>query len=372
MLIALSHGGSNIYSSSSLSRELLVGTKDGVVLIEADGDGQWRVSHRSLRGQHISAIIVERESGVIFAGAFFGSVYASQDGGRSWERRDSGITFHDVYSLASVRLNGNARIYAGTQPAHLFYSDDLGFHWTELPSMRMVSSVPTWSFPVAPHVAHTKFITFDPFDANTIYACIEQGALLRSTDAGKSWVELNAVGYYRDKSRPVEHFYDVHKALVDPRDAKKIFVTGGAGLYVTPDGGAHWERWTSPEWAEDVYPDGLVLNPPQPDLMFVSAAEHNPARWRDAGNPGYAGGTIYRSQNAGVTWEAVRNGFPESMSHEIGALCLENSGSACAVFAATTGGEVYLSRDNGDHWTLIASGLDPIAKKGHERLLATA
>jgi photosystem II stability/assembly factor-like uncharacterized protein len=106
--------------------------------------------------------------------------------------------------------------------------------------------------------------------------------------------------------------------------------------------------------------------------MFVSAAEHNPARWRDGGNPGYAGGTIYRSQNAGVTWEAVRNGLPERMSHEIGALCLENSGSACAVFAATTGGEVYLSRDSGDHWSVIASGLAPIAKKGHERLLATA
>jgi photosystem II stability/assembly factor-like uncharacterized protein len=372
MLIGLSHGGSNVYSSSSASRQLLVGTKDGVALVERGANHSWGVVHRSLRGQHISAIIVERESGVVLAGAFFGSVYASQDGGRSWQKRDSGIGFHDLYSLAAVRFDGKVRIYAGTQPAHLFYSDDLGLHWTELPSLRAVPSTPTWSFPVAPHVAHTKFITFDPFDGNTVYACIEQGALLKSTDAGNSWIELNAVGYYRDKNRPAEHFYDVHKALIDPRDPKKIFVTGGAGLYVTADGGARWERWASPDWAEDVYPDGLVLDPERPDLIFVSAAAHNPARWRDAGTPGYAGGKIYRSKNAGVTWETLHNGLPDKMSHEIGALCLESSGGRCSVFAATTGGDVYFSDDAGEHWSVIVSGLAPIAKKGHERLLATA
>ena len=77
---------------------------------------------------------------------------------------------------------------------------------------------------------------------------------MKSTDSGKSWAELNTVGFFRDKDRPAEHFYDVHKALIDPRDPKKIFVTGGAGFYVSSDGGSRWERWTSPDWAEDVYP----------------------------------------------------------------------------------------------------------------------
>ena len=41
-------------------------------------------------------------------------------------------------------------------------------------------------------------------------------------------------------------------------------------------------------------------------------------------------------------------------------------------FGATTGGEVYCGDANGERWTLIASDLAPISKKGHERLLAAS
>lgn len=372
MAIGLSHGGSNVYSLPSPSDRVWVGTKDGIILIERKDRNKWRVAHQALRGLHISSIILEPESDLLLAGAFFGSVHASQDGGKTWERRDRGLTIHDIYSLARVMLNGKIRLYVGTEPAHLFYSDDLGLHWTELPSLRSVPSVSKWSFPVAPNIAHTKFLTFDPYDPNGVYACIEQGALLKSTDSGKSWIELNAVGFYRDKNRPPEHFYDVHKALVDPRDPKKVYVTGGAGLYVTFDGGGRWERWMSSDWAEDVYPDGIVLNPRQPDVMFVSAAEHNPSRWRASGSPSYAGGRIDRSKDAGRTWERLGNGLPERMQHEFGALCLESRPDSCSLFAATTGGDVYFSEDGGDHWSLVISGLAPISKKGHERLLAAS
>lgn len=372
MAIGLSHGGSNVYSSPERSRQLWVGTKDGVVLFEREDGGNWRLAHRALRGLHISSIIFEQTSGVIFAGAFFGTVHASADGGKTWERRDNGLTVHDVYSLASSVLDGKARTYAGTEPAHLFYSDDLGEHWTELPALRAVPTTPSWSFPAPPHVAHTKFITFDPHDPHIIYACIEQGALLKSTDSGKNWRELNTVGFLRDKNRPVEHFYDVHRALIDPRDPEKIFVTGGAGLYVTASGGGSWERWTSPDWAADVYPDGFVWNPANPDVMFVAAADHNPTTWRKAGPSAHAGGRIYRSQDGGRGWQRLGQGLPDSLKHEFGALCLENWGEAFAVFGATTGGEVYCGEDDGERWTLIADGLAPISKKGHERLLAAS
>jgi len=106
MAIGLSHGGSNVYSSGEPSRQLWVGTKDGLTLFERADDGRWDEAQRALRGQHISSIIFERTSGVMFAGAFFGSVHASADGGKTWERRDNGITVHDVYSLASNVVDG--------------------------------------------------------------------------------------------------------------------------------------------------------------------------------------------------------------------------------------------------------------------------
>src|SRR5918992_340110 len=372
MAIGLSHGGTNVFSAKNPSRELWAATQDGLVLFERQENGKWHESQRALRGQYISSIVFERTSDTMFAGAFFGSVHASSDGGKTWERRDNGIAVHDVYSLASNVVDGKVRVYAGTQPAHLFVSEDLGLHWSEIASLRSVPTVSQWSFPAPPHIAHTKFITFDPQDSKTIYACIEQGAFLKSTDDGASWKELNTVGLLADKNRPVEHFYDVHRCLIDPRDPQKIFVTGGAGLYVTKTGGGSWERWTSPEWATDVYPDGFTWNPRNPDQMFVATAEHNPTTWRKAGPQARAEGKIYRSNDGGRNWQRLRGGLPDSLKHEFGALCLEEGNGNCAIFGGTTGGEIFFSDDNGESWTLITSELAPISKKGHERLLAAS
>ena len=51
MAIGLSHGGNNVYASNEPSRQLWVGTKDGLVLFERADDGRWHEAHRALRGR---------------------------------------------------------------------------------------------------------------------------------------------------------------------------------------------------------------------------------------------------------------------------------------------------------------------------------
>src|SRR5712691_10759273 len=139
MALTLSHGGPTIYRSPAPSRQVLVGTIQGVVCMERDPAGPgWHVAHRALTDKHIHALVIEPESGTIFAGANYGSTFASGDGGHTWERRDHGLTEHDVYSLACTQIAGGTRLYAGTEPAHLFSSDDLGRSWTELTALRSV------------------------------------------------------------------------------------------------------------------------------------------------------------------------------------------------------------------------------------------
>lgn len=366
-MLGLSHGGSNIYRASAPSRQLLVGTADGVVTLERERS-DWRVTGQALNGHHISSIVILPD-GALVAGAFHGSIHISTDGGRSWKQSDEGLLEDNIYSLAWNRRGDGIRLFAGTEPARLFFTDDAGRHWAEMPEMRSVRTAPDWSFPSPPHVAHTKFVTFDAHDPDVIYACIEQGALLKTTDAGASWREINTMGFVNHKTHILENFYDVHKALPDPRDANRVLVSGGAGIYVTEDGGEHWDRRTSPDWADDVYPDGFVMHPRQPDLIFVSAAEHGVPTWRKTHS---AGGMIFRSEDGSVTWQQVRGGLPEHMDHEFGALCLEDWGDSFSLFAGTTGGDVYCSDDGGEEWSLIASGLGAISKSGHYRLLQPA
>ena len=89
MAITLSHGGPTIYRSSAPSKQVLVGTIQGVVCIERDAEGAgWHVASRMLTDKHIHALLIEPASGTIFAGANHGSMFASSDGGQTWEHQD--------------------------------------------------------------------------------------------------------------------------------------------------------------------------------------------------------------------------------------------------------------------------------------------
>ena len=358
MSIALSHGGTTMYSSPSRSDELWVGTRKGIAVLERDSGGSgWRVARHMLEDKHISAIHQEPESGMFFVGAFHAGLHVSGDHGATWEARENGLTELDVYSINSSRSNGHTRLYAGTEPAHLFCSDDLGEHWTELPALRSVPSVPNWKFPVPPHIAHAKHINFDPHDPDTVYVSVEVGGLLRSRDRGESFEEL--LGIYED----------AHRLVVHPQDSDRLYEVTGRGLYVSDDGGRNFEERLVRPCENGDYPDGCVLNPMNPDMMFLSAAQYNPGQWRRTHS---AGARISRSMDGGRTWEILRNGLPDRLQASIEALCLEAAGDSVSVFAATTSGEVYGSDDAGESWSVIAGGLAPISKDFHYKDLQAA
>jgi len=358
MAIGLSHGGTTIYSSPSLSNEVLVGTRQGVVTIARTGSAsEWKVAHRAITDKHISAIIKEPESGLTFAGAFHGSVSVSEDDGKTWETRANGMTQDNVYSLAAKRVDGRVRVFAGTEPAHLFVSDDLGLNWTEIPSLRSVPSVPKWSFPAPPHIGHVKHINFDPEISTTIYASVEVGGLLRSSDGGNHWEEFPSL------------YEDVHRLMIHPSNPKFLYGVTGRGLYVSPDDGSTWEQWTRREDEIGGYPDGFVFRPSDPKSILMTAAHDAPGTWRTTH---FAGARISRSKDGGRTWEILRNGLPDRLQASIEAFCLEEAGDSTAVFAATTSGDIFCTNNMGDSWQKIITGLPPISKAGHYRNLVAA
>jgi photosystem II stability/assembly factor-like uncharacterized protein len=358
MTIALSHGGTTIYSSTAHSNRILIGTREGAIAIERDAAKQeWRVAQRAMTDKHLSAIIEEPESGLTFAGAFHGGVHVSADNGKSWEARNNGMTQNNVYSLAAKRINGRVRVFAGTEPAHLFVSDDLGMNWSELANLRSVPSVPKWKFPAPPHIGHVKHINFAPDNPATIYASIEVGGLLRSTDGGEHWEEFP------------ELYEDVHRLMIHPSNANFLYAVTGHGLYVSPNAGVTWEQWTRREDEIGGYPDGFVFRPSDPNLILMTAAHDAPGTWRTSH---FAGARISRSKDGGRSWEILKNGLPDRLQASIEAFCLEEAGSSTAIYAATTSGEVICSEDLGDSWQVIVKGLPPISKAGHYRALVQA
>lgn len=350
MTIGLSYGSTTMYSFPERSSELLVGTIDGAFFLRRrTGSPGWDITRRVLEDHHIGQIFIDSESGLILVGTFTDGLFASVDGGTTWERRGQELS-GQLFSLAGTRLQGRLRLYAGTEPPHLYYSDDLGFSWTELPAFQSVPAMDRWTFPVEPHIAHLKHINFAPDDPAVIYASVEMGGLYKSTDAGETWRELAGMDP------------DVHRTVIDPDVPQRILTTGGGGIYATVDGGATWEqRSTGEDNTIGGYPDFMVLNPKHPQTMFVAGAIRGPATWPSRG---LADSRICRSDDGGRTWARVRGGLPEPMQAAIESMCLERWGESFSLFFGTTSGDVYCSDNEGVDWSLIASGLPSIAKGG--------
>jgi photosystem II stability/assembly factor-like uncharacterized protein len=351
--VCVSPNGRNFFETSSPDSEVLVGTAKGVIWLSRSA-GSWRESRRGLEGKHIGALMVEPSRGVIFAGTHGDGLYASEDGGATWERRDNGIASDDIYGLNYVQAGGEVRLYAGTEPAHLYVSTDLGRSWTELPALLDVPSVKDWTFPAPPHAAHVKNIMFDPGDPNTIYAGVEVGGAFKSTDAGKSWQELS--GYYED----------VHRLMLVPTRPNDVYMATGRGIYHSADRGSSWEQFTGPE-ERIAYPDALVIPPAQPEIVFTAGAISSPGTWRQTHD---ADARIGRSRDGGKTWEYLKNGLPEHIRGNIEAMSINVYPGGYALAAATTDGDVFFSDDEGEHWATIAESLPPVSKGGHYRNLA--
>ncbi len=360
MVLTLSHGGESTFAASTPSNEILVGTKDGIVRLTREAPGRtWRQGERWLTNMHIHALVVDPASGAIVAGAYEGAehdegaVHVSEDGGASWERRGNGLSETSVYCMARARANGASRIYVGTEPAHLFYSDDLGHRWTELPALRSVDMA-GWEFPAPPFYAHAKHINLDPSDPNTLYVGIEQGGLLKTTDGGETFAALSGM------------HYDVHRTAIDPTNPDQICMSTGVGTYVSGDGGANWTQTTDIEHPIGRYPDCMVLRPNDPSTIFVAAAETGPGGWAERGT---SGSRLSLSSDSGMTWTPLRNGLPDRLTSSFQAVSIEDWGESFAVYGATTTGEVWASEDGGENWGEIISGLPPVSKSMHYVLL---
>jgi photosystem II stability/assembly factor-like uncharacterized protein len=299
--------------------------------------------------------MVEPRRGGLFAGVHDGGLYLSVDGGETWERKMRGITQEHVFTLASTERDGQIVLYAGTEPAHLFQSTDYGETWEELPSLRAVPDTEHWTFPAPPNIAHVKNLTFVPGDDRMMYACIEQGALLKTTDAGQTWRELSE---YSRADDPV--YRDIHRLVLRPSNPDEMYFTGGAGLYYSADSGETWEHLSTHK-ARIGYPDALLFSPDESE-MYMAGSACSPGAWRSTHD---ADASIGRSRDSGRTWEPLTQGLPQHIVGNFEAMTLAGWPGGFALFAGTTDGDVFVSEDRGETWATIAAGLAPVSKGDH-------
>ncbi len=360
MLACLSPNGQNRFAGSEPPTRLVVATETGVSILERTAPGAaWRLAATALPQSHTTTLASLPGRPGILVGTHGDGVFFSADGGATWEPRNDGLAIKDVYSVAAVERKDGLVVYAGTQPAHLFESRDLGRRWTELPALRQVPGTEHWTFPAPPRIAHTKMMVFDPKNPERFYAAIEQGAFLKTEDGGRSFREY--AGYSREDDRA---YRDIHQIMVVPSRPETVYMTTGVGLYRSDDGGENWRRLTGPEFRL-AYPDHIVLSPDERTL-FMTGAREDPGVWR---RTQVAATAIMRSRDGGAHWEELRQGFSVLPRANIEAMTLASYPGGFSLFVGDTDGAVHASEDGGDTWTRIADAIGPVTKGDHSALL---
>jgi photosystem II stability/assembly factor-like uncharacterized protein len=349
---------------------VLVGTTKGAFLFwSGEARKRWRVDGPHFRGESVYSLALDARAGRCrtFAATrsfHWGSVLrASDDLGRTWTAPDQqNIRFPEGSGLALVQIwqicPGPAAhadvMYCGVEPAALFESRDAGATWTMVDGLLAHPHRAQWQPGGGGLCLHT--ILVDPADPRRMLVAISSGGVYRTEDAGRSWRARN-VGIRAEflPNKHPEFGQCVHKVVHHPARPERLFLQNHWGLYRSDDWGDSWS-----DVANGVPSDfgfALQMHPHDSDTVYVIPLESDVFRCVPDAKL-----RVYRTRDAGASWEPLANGLPQRNAYETvlrDALAADAMDPA-GIYFGTRSGKLFGSADGGESWREMAAGLPPI------------
>lgn len=286
---------------------------DGGIYLSEDGGHTWNAQPEMFGHSVRSLTRAASDPNILVCGTLQG-VYRSVDDGRHWTMisPQGSLEIHEVESVA-IDPQNTAVIYAGTW--HLPWKTvDGGKHWSNI-KQGIIDDSDVFS------------IIVDPKQPQIVYASACSG-IYKSTDAALLFRKVQGIPSSARRTR---------KLAQDPQHPQTVYAGTTEGLYRTLDGGAHWDRLTSP----DVIVNDVYVDPGNPNHILLAtdrsgvlasydfAASFRPANSgfsarqvrayaQDLRRPAivYVGvvndkdsGGVFESDNGGITWQQQSAGL---------------------------------------------------------------
>lgn len=349
---------------------LLVGTVKGAfVLTSGPRREDWRVDGPHFPGESVYALTYDERGGrrrtlaATRSVHWGGTIRLSDDFGASWsgpERHtvkfpeSSGLSLVQVWQITPGRNDEPDHLWAGVEPAALFESRDAGESWSAVEGLVSHEHRPFWHPGAGGLCLHT--IVPHATDANRLLVAISAAGCYRTDDGGRTWqARNNGVRAEFLANKHPEFGQCVHKVVAHPAKPDRLFLQNHWGLYRSDDFGDSWH-----DIANGVPSDfgfAMQVHPHDPDTVYIVPLESDEFRCTPEAKL-----RVYRTRNAGHSWDALTDGLPQEAAYETvlrDALTTDRHGDA-GVYFGTRSGKLFASRDGGDSWDVIADGLPSI------------
>ncbi len=357
---------------------VLVGTRKGAFILTADGARKsWKVDGPFFGGwemYHLKGSPADPQR--LYASQSTGwhgqVIQRSSDGGRTWEPVDNTFAYDGTpgphtwydgtphpYEFKRVwhlepSLDDPDTVYAGVEDAAMFKTTDGGKSWVELPALRRHRTASSWQPGAGGLCLHT--ILLDPVNRGRMYVAISAAGAFRSDDGGASWRAINQglrSQFIPDPEAEVGHC--VHRIALHRSKPGTLFMQKHWDVMRSDDGGGRWHEVSGNLPTDFGFP--IEVHPHEPETIYVvpikSDAEHYPPDGKLR---------VYRSTSGGNEWEALTKGLPQKDCY-VNVLRDATSMDAldkAGIYFGTTGGQVYASADAGDSWTAIVRDLPSV------------
>jgi photosystem II stability/assembly factor-like uncharacterized protein len=368
-----------------MTERLLIGTRKGAFVLRAAAQRRgWRVVGPQFLGHIIHHVLQDpREPKRLLMAAKTGhlgpTVFRSADGGRTWQEAKQPPAFRKavgaeppravdkVFWLTPGHSSEPGVWYAGSGPAGLFRTEDHGAHWAPVAGFNDHPQFAQWApGSGTPDGELLHSILVDPRDARHLYVSISIGGTFESTDGGGDWMPINAgieADFLPDPDTPFGQ--DPHCVVLHPQRPDRLYQQNHCGVYRLDRPGRRWERIGRrlPKQVGDIgFP--IVVHPRDPDVAWVFPMDGTSVwpRTSPGGRP-----AAYVTRDAGRSWRRQDRGLPRSQAWFTvmrQAMCTDLA-SRTGLYFGTTGGEVWGSTNEGESWRCLVRHLPEVFSVAH-------
>ncbi len=349
---------------------LLVGTTKGAFLLRSPSDRKhWHVAGPYFHGQSVYSLAYDGRNGRHRLWASTGSMLwgtflrSSDDFGRTWTNPleanirfppDSGVSLRNIWKIALGLPETPDTLYCGVEPAALFQSHDAGESWALARGLFDHPHRPRWMPGMGGLCLHT--ILPHPAQPGRMHVGISAAGVYRTDDEGRTWQARNkGIRVTFMPERFPEFGQCVHKIVRHSDRPDRLFVQNHWGVYRSDDGADTWN-----DIAHGLPSDfgfAMATHPHDPDCVYIIPMESDEFRCAPEGRL-----RVYRTRNAGASWEPLTRGLPQQGAYEtvLRDGMVTDSLDPVGVYFGTRSGKLYASRDAGYTWKEVLSGLPQI------------